>query len=133
MNGKYHKTVLTTKMYLSAIVPCHVPLMTLHYGVQRVVQCQYSTNKSFSVAPCPVFTLVMGYHSRVSAAFSAENWCLASRAVYPDPSVSGDQQIISFVGRLHFTCLLLPAADLGSQPDGPLVGLLPPPPWQFYW
>ena len=27
----------------------------------------------------------------------------------------------------------MPAADLGSQPDGPLVGPLPLPGWQLYW
>ena len=74
----------------------------------------------------------MGYHG-----VSALNWWPAGlcRAVYPDPGpASGDHQIISFVGRLHFTCLLLmPAADLGSQPDGPLVGPLPLPGWQLYW
>ena len=89
--------------------------------------CQYKQEFHRSTVSC-IYS-ANGLCSRVSAAFSALNgWPGLSRALYPDAaSVSEDHQIISFVGRLHFTCLLLPSVDLGSQPDGPLVGPLPPP------
>ena len=62
---------------------------------------------------------------------------LAMPGLNPDPAVSEDQQIISFAGRLHFTCLPgCSQADLGSLSLMAISSAppsLPSPPWQLYW